>query len=98
MPSDIGQYFQTISVGIGESYGQLCQALGTLIGGITIGFSRGPVFAAVCLAYMPILMIIIFVFGKISKVAAIKKLAANKELGGTTEEALSALKLIVSFA
>ena len=98
MPSDIGQYFQTISLGIGEAYGQLCQAVGTLIGGVAIGFSKGPVFALVCLAYMPILLIIVMVFGKISKTAAIKKLGANKDLGGTTEEALSALKLIVSFA
>ena len=98
MPSDIGQYFQTISQGIGESYGQLCQSVGILIGGMAISFSRGPIFALVCVAYIPILAILVIIFGGISKKAALLKLGANRELGGQTEESLSALKLIVSFA
>ena len=97
MPSDIGQYFQTISTGIGESYGQLCQSIGLMIGGLGIAFYRGPVFAAVCLAYMPFMLTLLIILGSISKKAAFAKLKANKDLGGFTEESISALKLIVSF-
>ena len=38
------------------------------------------------------------IFGSLSKVESFKNLEANKELGGFSEESLSALKLIVSFA
>ena len=44
------------------------------------------------------MIICIVIFGGISKNAAVLKLTANKELGGFTEESISALKLIVSFA
>lgn len=47
---------------------------------------------------MPIIMVFVVVFGAISKVAQFKKLGANQALGGFTEETLSSLKLIVSFA
>jgi ATP-binding cassette, subfamily B (MDR/TAP), member 1 len=98
MPSDIGQYFQTISTGIGESYGQLLQSFGLLIGGFAIAFARGPIFALVCIAYMPLMLILIVVLGGISKRAAFAKLKSNKDLGGFTEECISALKLVVSFS
>ena len=98
MPTDIGQYFGTISQGVGEAFGQLLNAAGTFIGGISIALYNGPVFTCVCIAYMPIIMVFVVVFGAISKVAQFKKLGANQALGGFTEETLSSLKLIVSFA
>ena len=63
-----------------------------------IAFYQGPIFALVCMSYFPLIIIFITLFGKMSKVAAFKKLDANKALGGYAEESLSALKLIVSFS
>jgi ABC-type bacteriocin/lantibiotic exporter with double-glycine peptidase domain len=98
MPSDIGQYFTQVSKGIGESYAGLIVSFGTFLGGIGISFYRGPIFACICLAYIPVIVITMSIFGKITKIEAFKKVEANKELGGFSEESLSALKLIVSFA
>ena len=69
MPSDIGQYFNTISLGIGECYAQLLQAIGTFVGGFLIAFYKGPIFTLVCMAYMPIIIVFIILLGKNSKVA-----------------------------
>ena len=63
-----------------------------------ISFYRGPVFAAICLAYFPVVMLMVGALTAISKVAAFKKMEANKALGGFSEEIISGLKLIVSFA
>lgn len=97
MPSDVGVFFSTISVGIGESLGTLLQTIGTLIGGIIIAFVRGPVFAMVCIGFTPIILIFVIVFGSLSRKAAFTKMANTKQLSGFTEESLSALKLIVAF-
>jgi len=43
-------------------------------------------------------MICVSLFGSFTKKEALKKLETNKELGGYSEENLSAFKLIVSFA
>jgi ABC-type bacteriocin/lantibiotic exporter with double-glycine peptidase domain len=98
MPSDIGQYFTQVSKGIGESYAGLIVSVGTFLGGIGISFYRSPVFALICIAYIPLIVITMSIFGQLSKAESFKKLEANKELGGFSEESLSALKLIVSFA
>ena len=74
------------------------QSIGSLLGGFGIAFYRGPVFSAVCLAYFPIMLLTVLGFSKSSKRAAYVKMMANKDLGGFTEEALSALKVTVSFA
>ena len=63
MPSDVGQYFTQINKGIGENAGQLAQAFGTFCGGLGISFYRGPVFAAICLAYFPVVLIIVGILG-----------------------------------
>lgn len=97
MPSDIGQYFNTISLGIGENYAALIQGIGTFVGGIAISFYKGPVFASVCLAYFPVIMITMVFVGGANKRVAFLKLEANTDLGGYTEECLSALKLIIAF-
>lgn len=73
-------------------------SVGTFLGGIGISFYRSPVFALICIAYMPLIVITMTIFGQLSKAESFKKLEANKELGGFSEESLSALKLIVSFA
>lgn len=73
-------------------------SVGTFLGGIGISFYRSPVFALICIAYMPLIVITMSIFGQLSKAESFKKIEANRELGGFSEESLSALKLIVSFA
>jgi len=97
MPSDMGQYFNTISLGIGESYSAIIQAFGTFLGGFAMSFYKGPVMALLCLIYAPIIVIAFTFLGGANKVSQFKKLEENQKLGGIAEEALQAIKLVVSF-
>lgn len=47
-------------LGFGEKFGQLILATGSFFGGIIICFIRGPAFAPICLAYIPIFLVILF--------------------------------------
>lgn len=98
MPSDIGQYFTKINKGLGDSQGQLLQALGSFLGGLAIAFFYGPVISAICFAFIPGFFIVIVCLTGPAKTAVIAKMGAITKLGGYTEESLHALKLIVSFA
>ena len=57
----------------------------------------GPVFAAVCLAYLPLLLGMIGVFGLMVRKTAVGKLNVVKHLGGIAEESLTAIKVVASF-
>jgi ABC-type multidrug transport system fused ATPase/permease subunit len=72
--------------------------MGIAIGGFGIAFYRGSVYTCMMLAYIPIIVILIVCLGKSLKKAAALKLETNQELGGFTEECLSAMKLVVSFS
>jgi hypothetical protein len=67
MPTDIGQYFETISMGIGEAFSHLLNSAGCFIGGIGIAMYNGPIFTLVTLAYLPLILVPVIVFGAISK-------------------------------
>ena len=69
MPSDIGQYFNTVSLGIGENFSQLLASTGTLVGGLAIGFYRGPIFTCACIGYIPFLIAVVVIFGGLGKKA-----------------------------
>lgn len=73
-------------------------SISIFFGGIAIAFWKGPVLAAICVAYIPFFILAIAIFGKKVKYAQVTKLQNLEELGAHTEETLSALKLIVSFA
>ena len=66
--------------------------------GIGIGLWKGPIFCLICLSYMPIMVAVFAVFGGMLKKKMFAKLGQTKKLGAHTEEMLSALKLVVSFA
>ena len=66
--------------------------------GMTIGLWKGPYFCLLCLSYMPLMLGVVIVFGRLLKKKMKIKLDQTKELGGHTEEILSAIKLVVSFA
>jgi ABC-type multidrug transport system fused ATPase/permease subunit len=83
---------------LGEKLAQLIYSLAILFGGLVIALVRGPIFALICLAYTPFFVFIIACLGLVTKKAQIAKLGQLENLGAHTEETLSALKLIISFA
>lgn len=98
MPSDIGQYFTKINKGLGDSQGQLFQALGSFFGGMILAIIYGPVIALICFCFIPIFFIMIMLLKTPATTTSIAKMEAITKLGGYTEECLHSLKLIVSFA
>lgn len=73
-------------------------SLSTLIAGVGIAFYRGADFAAICLAYLPLILVIMIFFTAQIKKSAIAKMGVIKRLGGVVEESLTAIRLIASFA
>jgi ABC-type multidrug transport system fused ATPase/permease subunit len=65
--------------------------------GIGISFYFGPVYAAICCAYYPLMFSILFCLTKAVKKAAIAKMTILKQMGGVVEETLSSIKLVTSF-
>lgn len=57
----------------------------------------GPTFALACIAYLPVLMTIIAVFGKRVQKSTIDKLEGVKLLSGAAEESLTAIKVVASY-
>jgi hypothetical protein len=52
-----------ITEAIGEKYCSIFFSLSTMLSGIIVAFVKGADFAAVCTAFVPILMIIMGIFG-----------------------------------
>ena len=73
-------------------------SVSTLIFGIAIALYEGADFAGICSAFVPILLIIMGVFGGQVKKTTIEKITVVKKLGGVIEESLNAIRLIASFA
>ena len=75
----------------------LLYALATCVAGIVYAFTFGPLFAGVCMGYIPILYGILGVFGKIMNSTLLSKLNVITHLGGIAEETLTAIKVVASF-
>lgn len=73
-------------------------AIVVFLAGIGIAFFYGPVYAAICFSYFPLMFIAVALFGNYVKKSTMVKMGYSKQLGGIVEESLSAVKLIVSFA
>ena len=58
----------------------------------------GVAYASACIAYLPILLAIIVIFGSQVKKSVGDKLEVVKQLGGIAEETLTAIKVVTSFA
>lgn len=98
LPSKISEYFGAIAIGLGEKFANVVYCASSFVGGVVIAFWQGPVFAVICLCFTPLFMMVIAIFGIIAKKAQMRKLKQLEELGAHTEETLSALKLVISFA
>lgn len=69
-----------------------------MLAGVGIAFYYGADFAAVCAAFLPIIMILTGIFGAQVRKMTKKKMVVVKKLGGTIEEILTAIRLIASYA
>jgi len=98
IPSQIQEYFSAISNGSGEKVGQILNVTAMFFSGLAIAFWKGPIFTLVCMAFIPMMMMVFAVFGGLVKKAQVRKFAQIEALGSHTEETLSAMKLVVSFA
>lgn len=72
--------------------------MSTLISGVGIAFYRGADFAATCTAFVPVILMVMVVFGAQIKKSTIAKIIVVKQLCGVVEESLTAIRLIASFA
>ena len=66
IPDDITKYFEVLTSAISEAYSQLLTSVGVIISGLLISFAQGPILAAICLAYLPFLLLITFSIGQVS--------------------------------
>ena len=74
LPSQISEYFASISLGTGEKVGQLIYSIAMFFGGLGIAFWKGPIFTLICMTYIPIMMSVIVIFGRGVKLAQVAKL------------------------
>lgn len=97
LPAQISEVFETVKASIGEQISNLAFAVATCVAGIVYALSFGPVFAGICLIYLPILLGIIGVFGMQVRRFTLEKVDTIKHLGGIAEETLTAIKVVASF-
>ncbi len=98
LPSMIGENFSIITEAIGEKYGNILFSLSTLLSGFGIAFYKGADFAGVCAAFLPLLMLLMGIFGANVKKSMMAKFGVVKKMAGIVEESLTAVRLIASFA
>ena len=80
--TEIGERFVIINKGIGQAYGLIFQAVGAFLSGLVLPLLQGPVMTCVFLAYLPLLMCVIFLIGNRYKYHRFVALEAEKELLG----------------
>ena len=73
LPAQISEVFETVKASIGEKIGNLMFSFMTCIAGIGYALYYGATFAGACIAYLPVLLIIIAVFGM-----RVKKMTSEK--------------------
>mmetsp|Transcript_3777 Transcript_3777/g.4326 ORF Transcript_3777/g.4326 Transcript_3777/m.4326 type:complete len:241 (+) Transcript_3777:493-1215(+) len=97
LPAQISEVFETVKASIGEQISNLAFAVATCVAGIVYSLSFGPVFAGICLCYLPVLLAIISIFGSMVRRFTLQKVDVIKHLGGVAEETLTAIKVVSSF-
>lgn len=88
LPSQIGENFFVVTESIGEKYSNTIYSFSTLIFGVAIAIYRGADFAGVCACFVPIMLILMAVFGVHVKKVTIAKIMIVKKLGGVVEESI----------
>ena len=97
IPSQMAEIFDTVQAAIGEKFSNMIFAVSTCISGISYAFYFAPFYALICVMYLPFLLIILAVFGRMVQKTALEKVTVVKYLGGIAEETLTAIKVVTSF-
>ena len=74
MPTKIATYFTELPNSIGEKFSQCLSFVGMMVSGFGLAFLCAPNYALILILYMPIFMILLTVYGKLSKGATIAKM------------------------
>lgn len=93
----MAEIFETCQAAIGEKFSNMIFAVSTCLSGIGYAVYFAPVYAVICLMYLPFLLTILAVFGKMVQRTALQKVTVVKHLGGIAEETLTAIKVVTSF-
>jgi ABC-type multidrug transport system fused ATPase/permease subunit len=93
----MAEVFDTVKSAIGEKLSNMIFAVSTCASGICYALYFGPDYALICLLYLPVLLIILAVFGRRVQATALDKVNVIKSLGGIAEETLTAIKVVTSF-
>jgi len=64
LPSQLGETFAAIQDAIGEKFSQLCFGLATTISAVGFSLYIGPTFGIICFAYLPLVVIATYIFGR----------------------------------
>ena len=67
------------------------------ISGFGLAFTYAPIYALCLLAYMPLFVIAISIYGKMAKGQVIAKIMLNAKLSAFTQEIIDAFKLVIAF-
>lgn len=70
----MGEIFETVQASIGEKVSNLIFALSACVSGIAYGLYIAPVFAAVCIGYLPVVVFILVVFGRFVQKSTLNRL------------------------
>lgn len=97
IPSQIAEMFDTCKSSIGEKIANLIFACATCFFGMLYALIYGPLYAFICICYLPVLIGILAVFGRMVQKSTLDKLNVIKRLGGVAEETLTAMKVVTSF-
>lgn len=70
----MGEIFETVQGSIGEKIANLIFACSSFLAGIGYGLFYAPRFTGVCLGYLPVILIILGVFGKMVQKSTLNRL------------------------
>lgn len=98
LPSLIGEYFSTISGAIGEKFSNVLSTVFIFAFGLGVAIYLSVVYAFISLAFFPVILMTVAIFGKHLKKSGFDKVEQSRKMGGVVEEHLIAIKLISSFA
>jgi len=97
LPARLSKDIQTIQAGIGQKFGQILYSVFMSISGFFVGFYKGWKLALCMLAIGPVILIGMGIFGHIIQRNTLVVMQAYSQSAGYAEQALSAVRIVVSF-
>lgn len=97
LASRIGKEVDQIQSGIGNKYGQILYAVCMCLSGFVVAFVKGWTLAFAMLGVGPIMMIGMTIFASVMQKRTVASMRAYGQSAGYAEQALSAIRIVVSF-